>query len=129
MTYIGAWFNGLTLMILGLVSMFSLPKITKFTRSKLTPTWLLHRIKSRASWLRFTLRSPSARKISKFVVFIPSKCQLEDLNGKKEQNGYHQTQNPSKARQLKQTKDQTNNPLYEEQYHTTTTTTTTDLPR
>jgi len=26
MTYIGAWFNGLTLMILGLVSMFSLPK-------------------------------------------------------------------------------------------------------
>jgi len=54
---------------------------------------------------------------------------LEDLNGKKEQNGYHQTQNPSKARQLKQTKEQTNNPLYEEQYHTTTTTTTTDLPR
>jgi len=33
---------------------------------------------------------------------------LEDLNGKKEQNGYHQTQNPSKARQLKQTKEQTN---------------------
>merc|ERR1712029_1006910 len=26
MTYIGAWFNGLTLLILGLVSMFSLPK-------------------------------------------------------------------------------------------------------
>jgi len=26
MTYIGAWFNGLTLMILGLISMFSLPK-------------------------------------------------------------------------------------------------------
>merc|ERR1712200_144077 len=29
--------------------------------------------------------------------------------GKKDQNGYHQTQNPSKARQLKQTKEQTNN--------------------
>lgn len=26
MTYVGAWFNGLTLLILGLVSMFSLPK-------------------------------------------------------------------------------------------------------
>merc|ERR1711872_689051 len=73
-----------------------------------TPTWLLHRIKSRESWLRFTLRSPSARKISNLVVFIPSKYESEDLNGKKEQNGNHQTQNPSKARQLKKIKEQTN---------------------
>merc|ERR1739838_591202 len=41
------------------------PRLTKFTRNKSTPIWLLHRTKSKESWPRSTRRSPSAKKISK----------------------------------------------------------------
>merc|ERR1712033_134414 len=96
----------------------------------------LHRIKSRELWLRFTQRSPSARKISKFVSFSYSiKMSIgRSLNGKNEQTDQNKkTKNPSKARQLKQTNKQSNKQkqsvLRTTTSITTITTTTTDLPR
>merc|ERR1712121_356568 len=90
--------------------------------------------KSRESWLRFTQRSPSARKISKFVSFSYSiKMSIgRSLNGKNEQTDQNKkTKNPSKATEtnkqtIKQTKTIrfTNNDIYNN-----LTTTTTDLPR
>merc|ERR1712142_886634 len=130
MTYIGAWFNGLTLMILGLVSMFSLPKTYEVYQEQIDAylaiaqdqvKGIMAHVEAHRAKLPEILKEKSEHYVSLLKKQMPKDLdEAKDMAlrfynnvvelihakipiGKKEQNGYHQTQNPSKARQLKQT--------------------------
>merc|ERR1719315_757778 len=106
MTYIGAWFNGLTLLILGLVSMFSLPKTYEVYQEQIDAYLALAQDQVKGIMAQIHAKIPIGKKRSVTRLAIQTRKISPPIENGKKNNGTKK--NPSKARQLKKPKTKKN---------------------